>query len=430
MKNTILTVSVFAVLIGLFAFAANDWKVPFLGKKRPSEDWCEEHQVAESKCEKCNPKLARNGTVVIREREPKEGECPNTLVRITLAPGVSEQVGINPQPVEMRTVAETLQANAETLYPPSRYARVAPRLSGVIRKDGLAVLGQEVQEGDTLALLDSSEFGRAKSEYLQAVSVLNLRQQTYDQEEELFKKKITAGRELLQAKTQFEEAKLALRQASQRLAALGLSTEQIAEIEKKQDTTSLLSMQAPFGGTVVEASAVPGETATPEKPIFSVAATDRLWISIDVYEADLPKLEKDQRLFFTVEGLPDKRFPGKIVAVSGEVDDRTRTVRVYAEVKNVQGLLRAKMFGRAAVTIKPSEQKVLVPKEAVQNDGDCYLVFVSPAPNIYQARKVEIGTVYEGGYEVTGGLTAGEKIVTKGSFLLKTEVLRGQMGAG
>jgi cobalt-zinc-cadmium efflux system membrane fusion protein len=88
------------------------------------------------------------------------------------------------------------------------------------------------------------------------------------------------------------------------------------------------------------------------------------------------------------------------------------------------------MFGRAEIAVKPAEPKLLVPKEAVQNDGDCNLVFVSPAADIFQARKIEVGTVYEGGYEIIGGLAAGEKVVTTGSFLLKTEILRGQIGAG
>lgn len=181
---------------------------------------------------------------------------------------------------------------------------------------------------------------------------------------------------------------------------------------------------------MVEASAVAGETASPEKPIFAVAATERMWVSIDVYESELGKLEKDQRVVFTVEGLPGQRFPGKVVAIGGEVDDRTRTVPVFGDVKNVQGLLRARMFGRAEVSIKAAEPKLLVPKSAVQSDGDCRLVFVSPTPNIFQARKIEIGAVYENGYELVGGLAAGEKVVTTGSFLLKTEVLRGEMGAG
>jgi len=429
MRENILTAGVFVLLIGLFTFAANDWKAPWAGKVDHGKDWCEAHEVTLSTCEICNPKLARGGTQTIKEREPREGECPNTLVRIQLGSDAARKVNIAFHTVEARPVAETLRANAETSYPPNRHARIAPRIPGVIR-EVKAILGQEIEGGGVLAVLDSPEFGQAKSDYLQALSVLNLRQKTYEQERLLLEKKITTGREALEAETNFEESKLAVNRAKQRLSVLGLSQQQVKAVGENQDTSTTFEVTAPFGGTVVDAVAVPGETATPDKPIFGVAAMDRLWISIDVYEADSPKIAKEQRVTFTVEGLPGQKFPGKVVAIGGEVDDRTRTVKVFAEVKNLQGLLRARMFGRAEITVKPAEPILLVPKEAVQNDGDCNLVFVAPAPGIFQARKVEIGRAFEGGFEIVGGIVAGDKIVTTGSFLLKTEILRGQMGAG
>jgi membrane fusion protein, heavy metal efflux system len=342
---------------------------------------------------------------------------------------VAKEVDLALEPVRLLPVAETIRANAETLYPPSRLARVAPRIAGVVR-DVKAVLGQEVEAGTVLALLESSAFGDAKSEYLQARALRELRQRTAEREQTLFEKKISAGRELSEAETALEEAVLNAQRAEQRLAALGLSAPQIQAIAEKKDASAAMELVAPFPGTVVEATAVPGELVTSERPIFSVAAMDRMWVAADVYESDLPKIEKDQRVVFTMEGLPDKRFSGSVVAIGGEVDDRTRTVRVLADVKNVQRLLRARMFGRAEITVKPPERKLLVPKAAVQNDGDCNLVFVSPSKNVYQARKIQVGTVYEGGFEVAGGLADGESVVTRGSFLLKTEVLRGQMGAG
>lgn len=428
MRRTILTISVFAVLIALFAFAANDWKLP--GKKvEHGQDWCPAHEVELSKCEKCNPSLARGGTRTIQERKPNEGECPNTVVRIELAPEAARQVDIRYHTVQMQSISETVRGNSETMYPPSRHARVAPRIGGVIR-DVNVVLGQDVEAGALLAALESTDFGEAKSAYLQSLAILGLRKQTYEQEVILAEKKVSTGRELLQAKTELEEARLESERAAQKLAILGLSEDQIRSLAEKKDTTARFEVTSPLSGRIVEASAVAGETASPEHPIFAVANLDRLWVSVDIQEADLAKVEKDQRAVFMLDSLPGQRFTGKVVAIGSDVDDRTRTVRVFAEVKNVQGLLKARMFGRAEISVKPPEEKLLVPKEAVQSDGDCTLVFLTPSKDKFQARKIEIGTAYQNGYEVLGGLAAGDTVVTTGSFLLKTEVLRGQMGAG
>ena len=408
---------VLVALAALFVFADSGWKLP---RKLPGLD---------SKDAASNPALARGGTEVVREREPKEGECANTVLRINLAPEVAKAVDLALEPAQLREIAETIRASAETLVPPSRLARVAPRIPGVVR-EVKAVLGQEVEAGAVLALLESSAFGDAKSDYLQALALRDLRKRTAEREQSLFDKKISAGRELNEAQSALEEALLGVQRAEQRLAALGLTAAAIGAIAEKRDASPAMELVAPFGGTILEAAAVPGELATSERPLFSVAAMERMWVAADVQEADLPKIEKGQRVVFTMEGLPDKRFTGSVVAIGGEVDDRTRTGRVVAEVKNLQLLLKAKMFGRADITVRPPEKKLLVPKSAVQNDGDCNLVFVSPAPNLYQARKIQIGTVYEGGFEVAEGLAEGESVVTRGSFLLKSELLRGQMGVG
>lgn len=420
---------VFLILIGFFVFTANDWQFPWLEEVDHSADWCKAHQVELSVCDKCNIDLVRGGTVVIREREPKEGECPNTLMRITLAPDVAEQINLQLHAVESHNISETIIANAETQYVPTKYTRIAPRISGVIR-EVKSILGDEVEEGTVLALVESVAFSQAKSEYLQAIAIEKLRQQAHEREKNLVEQKIGRLREVQEAHTALIEAQIALERTTQKLLTLGLSSEQIKIINTTKDTSGFLEVKAPFDGIIVESSAVPGETATPEKAIFAIADMDRLWLTIDVYEADIAKITKGQRVVFTMESILGRRFPGKIVTIGGEVNERTRTIPVWADIKNPQHLLRSKMFGQATITVKTAEPKLLIHKDAVQSDNDCNLVFVSAVNNIFQSRKIEIGCIYEGGYEVTSGLSIGEKVVTTGSFLLKTEILRGQMGAG
>jgi len=425
----LLTFGVFALLAGLFAFVANDGQTPWAEEPDHGEDWCAAHETVLSTCEQCNVTLARGGTFSMQDREPEDGECPNTVVRITLAPGAADSVDLRFHEVKPVTISERIKANAETRYPPSKYARVAPRIPGVIREVKV-VLGEEVEAGTVLAVIESTKFGEAKAAYLQALTVLDLREQTNKRERDLFEKKISPKSDFLTAKTEFAEARLTVERTAQKLVTLGLTVEQVEGLEKGRDTSTRMAVVAPFDGTVVDASAVIGETATPEKPIFCVADMDRLWLSVDVQERDLPKVESGQRVYFRVEGMPGRKFPGKVVAIGAEVDDRTRTIPVFVVVKNSKRLLRSQMFGQAEIVIKQPEPALMVPRAAVQNDGDCNLVFVSPGKNVFQARAIEIGTVYEKGYEVLGGLAEGERVVTIGSFLLKTEVLRGQMGAG
>jgi membrane fusion protein, heavy metal efflux system len=429
MKSGILTGAVFVVLIAAFALTASGGRLPWQGPPAHGTDWCEAHQVELSKCEKCNPKIARGGTVVTRMREPREGECPNTLVKIELGPGAAVRAGVRTAVVETHPISETARGNAETAYVPSSWARVGPRLGGVVRSV-TATLGQEVEAGAPLAVVDSAELSGAKAAYLQAASTRDLRQELYTKTKDLFDKRLVAGKDELEARTELEESRLSVQAAALRLRALGLSEEQVATVEKGKDVSAALVVTAPFAGTVVATSAVVGEMASPERPLFEVASLERMWVAIDLPESDLTRVAAGQRVVFLLESFPGKKFVGKVAALGGSVDDETRTVKAYAEAKNLDGLLRAHMFGRAEITVKAAEARLLVPREAVQNDGDCLLVFVESVPNVFQARKIETGAIFDGGLEVRGGLVAGEKVATTGSFLLKTEAMKGQMGAG
>ena len=416
--------------IGLaFYFVGHDGRLPWQPPPAHGEDWCPTHRVPLSEDEVCNPKLARGGTLIAREREPKEGECKNTLVRITFPPDVTKRAGIELHTVEAESIAETIKATAETAYVPSMYARVAPRVAGVIR-EVRATIGQEVEPGQALAIVESPEVAQAIAELRQAAAVVPLREKTLAQETELTEHKVGTGRDLLNATAELEEAKLALHAARQKFVTLGIDAAGVDKLLTPSEGEARVEVRAPFAGVLLEVTAVIGEIGRPETPIFAVADVSRMRVDIDVYEADLPKVEKDQRVVFTLEGLPGQRFVGKVQAIGGEVDERTRTLRVLSDVKNTQGLLRGHMFGRAEIQVKPPQPKVLVPKAAVQTDGDCWFVFTSATPNVFKSRAVELGTVYTGGYEIKGGLALGEKVVTIGSFMLKTEVLRGEMGAG
>ena len=423
------TLAVFAGLGLAFYVVGHEGRLPWQPPPPHGEDWCKTHRVPLTQDVVCNAKPASGGMMIVREREMQEGECPNTLVRITLPDGVAKRAGIAMEPVEMRPVAEAIRAPAETAYVPTKHAKVAPRAPGVVREVKVGV-GDSVEADQTLAILDSQEVGAALGELRQAIAVVGLREKTHAQERELMEKRVGTGRDLLQAATELEEARLAVAAARQKLTLLGFAAADLDRLAVSGEAASRLEVRSPFAGTVLEVAAVLGEVAAPDRPLFEVADVAQMRVAIDVYEADLPKIEKDQRVTFTVEGMPGKRFVGKVVTVGGAVDERTRTLKVLADVKNLQGLLRAHMFGRAEVQVKPSEPKLLVPRDAVQTDGDCHFVFVSPSNNVFRTRQVELGTPYQGGFEILGGLAVGDKVVTTGSFMLKTEVLRGEMGAG
>ena len=116
--------------------------------------------------------------------------------------------------------------------------------------------------------------------------------------------------------------------------------------------------------------------------------------------------------------------------MAAELNRRTRVLRVRAEVENPEGILRAGMFGEAVVHVRERAPRVVVPKEAVQWEGCCNVVFVRRSAQEFVPRKVRLGEEAGRYWVVEEGVEEGETVVTTGSFLLKTEILKGSIGAG
>jgi cobalt-zinc-cadmium efflux system membrane fusion protein len=417
---------------------------------RSEGDWCEEHGLPESHCETCNPgvlemyKSSRAAPVQPAEEPefavftvdtPRVRALPSlacstdsSVVRLTTA-NVAERVGVLVEEVQRGKLRKTLEAPATVEYDSRSHARLAPRAAGIVvevRRD----LGGTVEAGDVLIVLDSAALGVAKSELLQAAARVGLWDKNSQRERALLDKGLSTEKDTLTAETQLVESRIALASAEQRLANLGLTAEQIGDVKEKGEASSLLSITAPFAGVVVGLETVLGEVASPERSIISVADTSRMWVMVDVDQAHIRIVERGQPVLLTVEGWAGETLGGRVTWLSSDVDRHTRTVKVRAEFANPEGILRAQSFGTARIVTRDDKEAVLVPKDAVQWEGCCNVAFERQSPTEFVPRKLRLG--YDTGdyYEVLSGLSGGETVVTQGSFVLRTELRKGSIGAG
>lgn len=356
--------------------------------------------------------------------------CTTSSARVRLASAdVARNAGFEFETVRRREISQTLECNGEIAYDANHYARVSSRVAGVVQSVAKDV-GAMVQQGDVLAVVDSAELAFAKAEYLQANETLKLWEQNHDATHALVEKGIAGSQEDLAAENKLAEAKIQSSKASQQLRVLGLSLEQIEALAGSHDTSPLLALTAPFAGEIVERSAVMGETVDSTKPLFSVADTGTMWATLDVYEKDISLVRVGQPVIVQVDGLRGESFAGEIAWISRQIDPKTRTLHVRADLSNESGQLRANMFGRATITLRDREPLLAVPKSAVQWDGCCNVAFVKITDTAYQPRKLLLGADAGDYFAVRGGLSEGDTIVTQGSFMLKTEIMKSSIGAG
>lgn len=415
---------------------------------KATNDWCAEHNLPESQCAICGaagavgqpvdvtaPALASLSRATSEEetmrvnRKPSS-TCTNVRSTVQLAsPDIARRAGLQVESVTTATVHDTVTCNADVAFDGDFTANLASRAPGIITEVAVD-LGDHVDTGDVLAIVDSADLGSAKAAFLQARSLVNMWEKNHAREQSLYEQEIATEKGLLEAETRLVESRVALSGAMQRLRNLGLSDEDIERIESSGDTSSRLPLRAPFAGVIVERHAVPGEVVATDKALFKIADLQTMWVILDVDERDAARLTLGRPVAVTVDAMPQRSFEGELTWISAQVDPRTRTVQARAEVANPDGLLRAHMYGQAQVHVRTMSDAVLVPESAVQWDGCCNVVFVRHTDTIYQPYQVTLGPKQGGYFVVEDGLPPGESVVTQGSFLLKTEILKGNIGAG
>jgi cobalt-zinc-cadmium efflux system membrane fusion protein len=400
---------------------------------QPDDGWCAAHNKPEVLCRECAQPEARSEALPDSNRGANNA-CRQPLPLVRLASSaLARKIGIQTDTVTEEQHAHRLIANAETGYDANHYADISPRVAGFIH-DVHVDLGEAVRRGDVLAVIDSAEVSAAKTQYLSAQAAVQLAQATAERTQSLSRSGAIAGKAELEVMTALNQAQAGLMDAEQKLSNLGFDQEERAEILKNKDTRNLLNVVAPIDGTVVARHAVKGEAVQPTAQLLAVANTSTMWLWIDVYEADISKVKPGQSVSFAISGTsPDEGYAttGQVTWVGTEVNEQTRTTRVRAEVGNASGRLRAHQFGEATIQIGAPHRAIVVPKEAVQRKDKVDLVFIPEGEGVYRPQRVTTKPTNRSDVlEVSWGLKRGQTVVSKGAFLLKTEIMKGAIGAG
>jgi cobalt-zinc-cadmium efflux system membrane fusion protein len=196
-----------------------------------------------------------------------------------------------------------------------------------------------------------------------------------------------------------------------------------------------LTVRAPRGGVILERHASKGERVEPGKELFLVSDLSEVWVWADLREHDVPFIFRNVNGGATFDAevrspAGGKSYRGKLDILSGTMNEQTRTVKARIVVSNPDGHLRPGMFVNIRVFLPGGGSVVAVPKTAVLSDEGRTFVFVHKEGDYWIRRPVTLGKRLGDMVEVRSGLAAGQRIVTDGSFLLKSDVLRRKMGAG
>lgn len=348
---------------------------------------------------------------------------------IELTPEQVASSGIQSGRVERRTQAGLLEASAQIEAPPERQAKVGSRIEGRITNIRVN-MGDRVKAGQTLAVVDSPEVGRAKADFLAALARSNVAQGTLEREKALFEKKISSEREWREAEAEAIRARADKEAAENRLHALGVTDSDLEHLRVAGHYDSTVAIPAPISGLVVGRALTLGQMVAPADTLFTVMDLGEVWILLDVYERNLSEVKTGQAARVRVSAYPGQEFQGRVTNVGAVFEAKSRATKARIVLANPQGALRPGMFATVTLEGTTGEERTLVvaPSTAVQRAGEDNYVFIPRGKHEFESRRIKVGRVLGEWTEILEGVSDGEEVVTAGSFFLKSEMKKGELG--
>jgi membrane fusion protein, heavy metal efflux system len=415
------------------------------------------------------------GSDEAKQGETKDAGEPNEVVispEALKAAGI-EVVGVTQRPaVALQTVTGAVETNQQQTQ------QVTPLVGGRVERVNV-VLGDRVKTGMVLATIASPEVAEMRGKLREAQTKLQLAQRNLQRVQRAenrvgvlsakakldeteatlrrtrrlielgvgagkdlvaaeaayktakaeydFQSNISLNREVQEAQAEADTARAEVSHLEQSLQAMGASTSSAGA------STALITVRAPTSGAITERFVNPGSGIESGKPLFAIANLSTVWVIANVPETQIGNLHNGTPAEIRSSALGDAAIAGRISYIDPQINQETHTARVRVEVGNAGERLKPGMFvevGFQAGTGKATGEELVVPSEAVQKIGDRAVVFIpdEKEPGHFKVRDVELGAEVGGFLRVLSGLTLKDKVVTKGSFTLKAQLLKSQFG--
>jgi Cu(I)/Ag(I) efflux system membrane fusion protein len=324
-------------------------------------------------------------------RRDEAGKSP---MGMDLVPVYADEVdavpgtGVRTALAEIGPLSRRIETVGNINYDEDTLLHVHTRVDGWIEKLATTATGDPVKKGQLLFELYSPTLVNAQQEYLAARRSNNS----------------------------------VLRSASRdRLVALGVTTSEITRLDKERTASQRVRVYAEADGVIAHLGVREGIFVTPATEVMSVARLDRVWVIAEVFERQAAWVEPGQHAEVELDYVPGKRWQGTVDYVYPELDAKTRTLKVRIRFDNEDEVLRPNMFARVTLFAAETEPVVHVPREALIRGGSVNRVVLALGEGRFRAQSVEVGIESGSRVAILEGVSAGDRIVTSGQFLIDSE---------
>lgn len=394
-------------------------------------------------------------------RLPKPGKCPICSMPLIPAKPAAKPASTNEDsgsmlelseharamasvetvPVQRRKMSREIRVVGKVQYNETALANITTRVEGYVERLFVDYTGIEVKVGDHLVEIYSPDL-------------------------------LVAQQELLIALESQRNLPL-VESAKRKLLLWGLTQEQIDDLVQNKKISDRVTLFSPIQGTVTEKLVVQKAMVKPGEMLYRLANLESVWVYLDLYEYELPWVQYGQMAEISTEAFPGQSFSGRVWFINPVLNEETRTVKVLLNINNtghklkpgmyVSAVIRAELRadgkpaptgvegqwscpmhplvvlpkagdcpickmalvqipGKPAHTKDEGDQLLLaVPVTAVLDSGIRKLVYIEKTKGQFMPVEIVTGPRTDDSYPVLSGLSEGDKVVTRGNFLLDSQ---------
>lgn len=337
--------------------------------------------------------------------------------KITLDEKAIKTLGIETKKIEENAVDEIIKTTGQIEEIPANHFDVNSPVQGKVI-EVLVNLGDKVNAGQSLAVLQSPEIERLQAEVTQLEAELKLAKNSYEREKSLFEQGVSAKKEFQASEASLKSTEARLDAAQNNLNLLSGSL-----IDSRQGT---FAIKVKKKGIITERNITIGQIVDPSQILFRGADLSSVWASADIYEKDVGKVALEQKAHITLDGIPNKIFEGKITYIGSIINKETRTLPVKAILQNVAEIpLQPGAFTTLHIHTGKKKKSIVIQRTALveidkeETEGIHKHFVYLKKKNTFLPRQIEVAEHDLNTVEVLSGLMAGEVIVTSGAYQLQ-----------
>jgi cobalt-zinc-cadmium efflux system membrane fusion protein len=325
----------------------------------------------------------------------------------------------------LRNMSGYVEANGTLEVPPQNEAAITTVVGANVVSIEV-IEGDKVNKGQIVAYLSHPNIIQAQTDYLNAYSNSELAKKNYERQQKLYDAGVGSGANFQKAEAEYQASKAMVNGMEAQLKILNINTASV----RNGTIAQRIALRSPIEGFVQKVEVKTGQYVEPQTELFEIVNTHHVHADLMVFEKDVYKVQKGQKVNFTVQSIPDAELTAEIYSVSKTFEDNPKAVHVHAEIENKKGNLIPGMYIQGKIQVDNTQTKAL-PESAIIKEGDSYYVFsVEKENNDWSFKPIEVVLGTKDGdwvsVQFTKDIESNTQFAYNNAYYLNAEMKKGE----